>query len=144
MISSASSLSWCASAGLEVVTSKTPERSSTSSHNPAGSEPITVRNAEATWPPSRRLPPGCRRSTRGRILPSLSTGQDLAARHVPDACDGDELGRKRPRFDRRDDHLALASYLPQKSASPLAVKLRQDIVQQEHRPLTSALGDHCG
>ena len=73
-IVSESSRSWCARAGLDVVTTRVPECSSTASHRRAGSGPIKVRNAEATWVPSKRPPPGCRRSTRGRILPSLSTG----------------------------------------------------------------------
>src|SRR5487761_963166 len=73
-IISESSLSWCARAGLDVVTTRVPEWSSTSSQSRAGSGPIKERNADATWVPNRRPPPGCRRSTRGRILPSLSTG----------------------------------------------------------------------
>src|SRR5229473_5812738 len=119
MITSASSLSWCASAGLDVVTTRTPERSSTSSHNRAGSEPITLRNAAATCPPSRRPPSGCRRSTRGRILPSLSTGQDLPGFDAPDARPGNEIRRKRADVDRRDHDLASVSDLAQQGPAPL-------------------------
>ena len=71
---SASSRSWCASAGLDVVTVKTPDLSSTASHSWAGSVPITVRKATDTRMPRSRPPSGWRRITAARILPSLSTG----------------------------------------------------------------------
>src|ERR1700687_3574906 len=119
MISSASSLSWCASAGLEVVTSKTPERSSTSSHNPAGSEPITVRNAEATWRP-------------------------LAASDAPADRARDEIRRERADIDRRDHDLPAVPDLAEQRPAALQVQLGQHVVEQEHGPLAVSPGHQVG
>src|SRR5260370_25030664 len=112
-ISSPSSRSWCASAGLEVVTSRVPDLSSISSHRRAGSEPIIERKAAATWVPSSLPPPGCFRSTRGRILPTLSTGLDVTRLDAPDGRAGDQFRRKRTYVDRRDHDLAAAAAMSQ-------------------------------
>src|SRR5256885_893765 len=138
---SASRRSWWARAGLEVVISKVPERSSTSSHSLATSGPIRTRKAAATWVPSKRAPPGCLRRILGRILPNLSTGLDPACADGPDHRSVNQIGRKWARFDRRHDHLAARSHLVKQGGPPFAVKLRKDVVQQEHRPFTSALAD---
>src|SRR5450756_2134975 len=106
----------------------------------AGSAPITVRNAVATWTPRNLAPPGCRRSTLGRILPNLSTGFDPAFGDGPDHRIGEELGRKRAGLDRRDDDLAFAADLPQEGGPPFGVELGQNIVQQEYGALARAPG----
>ena len=79
--------------------------SSTSSQRRAGSDPIMTLNAAATCVPISKPPPGWRRSTRGRILPSLSTGFDLPCFHVPDARICDQIGRERAHVDGRDHDL---------------------------------------
>src|SRR6266571_583640 len=138
---SASNRSWCASAGLDVVTISTPDLSSTASQSRAGSGPISMRKATATRMPRSRPPPGWRRTTVGRILPSLSTGFNSPRIHAPYACTRDEIRRKRTHLGRRDDDLPLARHSAQKCRAPLGVQLRQDVVQQEHWPFTGAPGD---
>ena len=130
-------------AGLEVVTSNVPDRSSTSSHSRATSGPSNVMNAEATCVPIKRAPPGWRRTTFGRILPSLSTGLDLALNHRPDHGAGHQFRRKRPCFDRGDDHLPATGHFLQQGSPALAVQLGQNIVQQEQRTLAGAVFDQC-
>src|SRR6185312_13046423 len=108
--------------GLEVVTRSTPERSSTSSQKRAGSAPIRVRKAPATRVPMNRPPPGWRRSTRGRMLPSLSTGFDLPPIDLPDPRAAEQVWRKRAGVDRRDHDLAAAHHLAQQRAPALQVQ----------------------
>src|SRR5260370_35509003 len=91
-----------------------------------------VRKADATWVPRSLAPPRWRRSTRGRILPSLSTGLDHPCFDAPDGSAGHELGRKWAYLNRRDHHLAAASNLPEQRTSPLEVELGQDAVHR-HR-----------
>src|ERR1700681_2862140 len=95
----------------------TPALSSTSSQSPAGSGPIMALHSAATRVPSMRPPPGCRRRTVGRILPSLSTGLDRARGDGPDPRLVHEIGRKRARLGGGDDHLPLARHLAQEGAA---------------------------
>src|SRR6202521_4688431 len=121
--------SWCARAGLEVVTTRVPECSSTWSQRGATSGPRMARNATATWVPNRRAPPGCRRRIFGSILPNLSTGPDRPLVHRPDHRAGDQIGRERARLDRGHDHLPTGRDLLEEGRPALAVKLGKHVVK---------------
>src|SRR5215831_1113977 len=94
-------------------------RTSMVSHAVARASPSTSRKACRSRYSATRPDRGCRASTRGRTLPSLSTGfhrPPLDAAH-----DGtpDHRFRERVRLDRRDDHLAgFAELLQQGPPTP--------------------------
>src|ERR1700719_4184461 len=103
-----------------------------------------MRNAVATWTPRNLAPPGWRRSTRGRILPNLSTGFDRALGDGPYQRIRHELMRKWTRLDRRDDDLAFARHMSEEGGPAFGVELGQNIVQEEYGALTRTPGNQGG
>src|SRR3981081_2517385 len=104
--SSASSRSWCASAGLAVVTDTVLPRTSMLSQASARASPRIVRKASRSRYSARRLARCCFASTRGRTLPSLSTAFHHSVLDAPDHRAADDTLREGVRRDRGDDDLA--------------------------------------